>query len=126
MDTMEGFEHLRSPGEVSDMLDEIASADPPSFLRRCFAEGCSSPRLSWARARELALCAMVLDSIINDRYYGLEPELIADWRLHYAHACSSLKDLAVSALRRAREIASPPGADAASELAELERRLAHA
>jgi len=74
---MDGFEHLLSPDEVSDMLDEIASADPPSFLRRCFAEGCSSPRLSWARARELALCAMVLDSIINDRDYGLEPELIA-------------------------------------------------
>jgi hypothetical protein len=126
MDTMEGFEHLLSPGEVSDMLDEIASADPPSFLRRCFAEGCSSPRLSWARARELALCAIVLDSIINDRDYGLEPELIADWRLHYAPACSRMKDLALSALRRAQEMASPPGPDAASELAELERRLAHA
>jgi hypothetical protein len=126
MDLMKGFEHLLSPDEVSDMLDEIASADPPSFLRRCFAEGCSSPRLSWARARELALCAVVLDSIINDRDYGLEPELIADWRLHYAQACSHMRDLAVSALRRAQEIASPPGPDAASELAELERRLAHA
>jgi hypothetical protein len=126
MDTMQGFEHLLSPDEVSDMLDEIASADPPSFLRRCFAEGCSSPRLSWARARELALCAVVLDSIINDRDYGLEPELIADWRLHYAHACSRMKDLALSALHRAQQIASPPGSDAASELAEIERRLAHA
>jgi hypothetical protein len=123
---MEGFEHLVSADEVSDMLDAIASADPPAFLRRCFAEGCSSPRLTWARAQELALCAMVLDSIINDRDYGLEPELIADWRLHFAHACSRMKDLAVSALQRAQEIASPPGADAASELAELERRLAHA
>jgi hypothetical protein len=126
MHTMEGFEHLLSPDEVGDMLDEIASADPPAYLRRCFAEGCSSARLSWTRVRELALCAMVLDSIINDRDYGLEPELIADWRLHYAHACSHMKDVAVSALRRAQEISPPPDPDAASELAELERRLAPA
>jgi hypothetical protein len=123
---MEGFEHLLRPDEVGDMLDEIASADPPAYLRRCFAEGCSSTRLSQARVRELALCAMVLDSIINDRDYGLEAELIADWRLHYAHTCSHMKDVAVSALRRAREIGSPPDPDAASELAELERRLAPA
>ena len=123
---MEGFEHLLNPDEVGDMLDEIASADPPAFLRRCFAEGCSSPRLSWARARELALCAMVLDSIIDDRDYGLEPELIADWRAHYEHACSSLRDLALSALHRAQEIATAPGPEATWELAELERRLAHA
>jgi hypothetical protein len=37
-----------------------------------------------------------------------------------------MRDLAVAALRRAQEIASSPGPDAASELAELERRLAHA
>ena len=123
---MEGFEHLLSPDQVSDMLDGIASADPPSYLRRCFAEGCSSPRLSWARVLELALCAMVLDSIIDARDYGLEPELIADWRLHYAQACSRMRELAVSALRRAQEIATPPSPDAATELAELERRLAHA
>jgi hypothetical protein len=126
MDTMQGFEHLLSPDEVSDMLDGVASADPPSYLRRCFAEGCSSPRLSWARVQELALCAMVLDSIINDRDYGLEPELIADWRLHYGHACVRIKDVAIAALHRAQEISSPPSPDAASELAELERRLAHA
>jgi len=123
---MAAFEHLLSQDEISDMLDEIASADPPAYLRRCFAEGCSSPRLTWARVRELALCAMVLDSIVNDRDYGLEPELISDWRLHYARACSSMKNVAVSALRRAQEIDLPADPDAAAELAELERRLAPA
>jgi hypothetical protein len=123
---MAGFEHLVRQDEISDMLDEIASADPPAYLRRCFAEGCSSPRLPWARVRELALAAMVLDAIVNDRDYGLEPELISDWRLHYARACSSMKTLAVTALRRAQEIGAPPDPDAAAELAELERRLASA
>ena len=81
---MAGFEHLLKSYDVSDMLDDIASADPPAYLRRCFAEGCSAPSLSWARVQQLALCAMVLDSIINDRDYDvLEPELIADWRVHY-------------------------------------------
>jgi hypothetical protein len=126
MDTMAGFEHLLNPDEISDMLDEIASADPPAYLRRCFAEGCSSPALSVARVRELALCAMVLDSILNDRDYGLEPELISDWRVHYAHACAHMKDVAVAALRRAQDIATPPDPDAAAELAELERRLSSA
>jgi len=123
---MAGFEHLLSPDEISDMLDEIASADPPAYLRRCFAEGCSAPALSWTRVRELALAAMVLDSILSGRDYGLESELIDDWRLHYAHACSHLKELAVAALRRAQQIATAPDPDAASELAELERRLASA
>jgi hypothetical protein len=126
MDTMAGFEHLLKPDETADLLDEIASSDPPAYLRRCFAEGCSSPALSWGRVRELALCAMVLDSILNARDYGLEPELISDWRLHYAHACAHMKEVAVAALRRAREIAVPPDADATSELAELEQRLASA
>ena len=123
---MEGFEHLLSPDEVSDMLDEIASADPPSFLRRCFAEGCSSPRLSWARARELALCAMVLDSIINDRDYGsgarTDCRLAAALRTRVlAHEGPRGVGIAPRAGNRV-----PPGPDAASELAELERRLAHA
>ena len=34
---------------------------------------------------------------------GLEPELIADWRLHYAHACGQMQALAMLALRRAQE-----------------------
>ena len=80
---MAGFEHLLKSYDVSDMLDDIASADPPSYLRRCFAEGCSTPSLSWPRVQQLALCAMVLDSIVNDRDYDVfEPELIADWRAH--------------------------------------------
>ena len=90
---MAGFEHLLKSYDVGDMLDEIASADPPAYLRRCFAEGCSTPSLSWPRVQQLALCAMVLDSIVNDRDYDVfEPELIADWRSHYGHACAHVKD----------------------------------
>jgi hypothetical protein len=108
------------------MLDEIASADPPSYLRRCFAEGCSSPSLSWARVQQLALCAMVLDAIINDRPYDeLEPELIADWRLHYGGACAHVKDTALTALHRARESIESQDPDSAAELEELTHRLAH-
>lgn len=126
MDTMASFEHLLNSYDVSDSLDEIASADPPAYLRRCFAEGCSTPKLSWSRVQQLALCAMVLDSIVNNREYDvLEPELIADWRLHYGHACSQMKDVALTALRRAQD-APPPDPDAAAELQELEHRLAPA
>ena len=122
---MAGFEHLLESCDVGDMLDEIASADPPAYLRRCFAEGCSAPSLSWTRVQQLALCAMVLDAIVNHRdYAGLEPELIADWRLHYAQACGQMQALAILALRRAQETAKAPDADAAAELAELEQRLA--
>ena len=122
---MAGFEHLLDSFSVGDMLDDIASADPPAYLRRCFAEGCSAPSLSWTRVQQLALCAMVLDAIVNHRdYAGLEPELIADWRLHYAHACGQMQALAILALRRAQETAKAPDADAAAELAELEQRLA--
>ena len=85
---MAGFEHLIQSYDVGDLLDEIASADPPAYLRRCFAEGSSSPVLSWPRVQQLAVCAMVLDAIVNDRDYEiLERELIADWRVHYARAC---------------------------------------
>ena len=105
------------------MLDEIASADPPAYLRRCFAEGCSSPSLSLARVQQLALCAMVSDAIVNNRDYEVfEPELIADWRLHYASACAKLKDTAVLALRRVLERDRPEDADAAHELEELAAR----
>lgn len=125
-DKMAVFEHLLNSYDVSDSLDEIASADPPAYLRRCFAEGCSTPTLSWARVQQLALCAMVLDSIVNNRDYDvLEPELIADWRIHYAHACTQMKDVAVTALRRAQE-GPAPDPDAAAELQELEHRLAPA
>jgi hypothetical protein len=125
MDTMAGFEHLLNSCDVSDMLDEIASADPPAYLRRCFAEGCSAPVLSWPRVQQLAVCAMVLDAILDNRdYEALEPELIADWRMHYAHACTQVREVALTALRRAQESTHDSGADA--ELAELEHRLAPA
>jgi len=124
---MAGFEHLLKSYDVSDMLDDIASADPPAYLRRCFAEASSAPSLSWARVQQLALCAMVLDSIINDRDYDvLEPELIADWRLHYGHDCAHVRGTAVLALRRALESLAPQDPDAAAELEELQRRLAPA
>ncbi len=120
---MAGFEHLLDSCDVGDMLDDIASADPPAYLRRCFAEGCSTPSLSWARVQQLALCAMVLDAIVNHRdYAALEPELIADWRLHYASACGQMQALAILALHRAEESSQDP--DAAAELTELEHRLA--
>ena len=120
---MDSFEHLLRSCDVSDMLDEIASADPPAYLRRCFAEGCSSPSLSWPRVQQLALCAMVLDSVLSERdYEGLEPELIADWRVHFAHACAPLRALAVESLRRAASAPALP-TEAASELTELTQRL---
>src|SRR5580692_7906334 len=105
MSRMANYEHLIKSYDIADLLDDIASADPPAYLRRCFAEGYSSPSLSWARMQQLALCGMVLDSIINDREYDvLEPELIADWRLHYGHACAHVTNTAVLALRRALDV----------------------
>ena len=92
---MADFEHLIKSYDVGDLLDEIASAEPPAYLRRCFAEGSSAPVLSWVRVQQLAVCAMVLDAIVNDRDYEfLERELIADWRVHYARACMKMKDTA--------------------------------
>jgi hypothetical protein len=68
---------------------------------------------------------MVLDAIVNDRDYELfERELIADWRVHYAKACSKMKNLAVQALRRVLERERPADADAAAELETLVNRLA--
>jgi hypothetical protein len=125
MDLMAGFEHLLKSYDVSDMLDDIASADPPAYLRRCFAEATSAPSLSWPRVQQLALCAMVLDSIINARDYDiLEPELIADWRVHYGHECAHVRDTAVLALRHTLEALKAQDPDAAAELDELEHRLA--
>ncbi len=38
---MAGFEHLIKSYDVRDLLDDIASSDPPAYLKRCFAEGSS-------------------------------------------------------------------------------------
>lgn len=124
---MTAFEHLLKSYDVSDTLDDIASADPPAYLRRCFAEGYSAPTLSWTRVQQIALCAMVLDSIVNARDYdALEPELIADWRVHYGRACEHVKESALLALRRAQQVSTAQDPDAAAELKELEHRLASA
>jgi hypothetical protein len=124
---MAGFEHLLKSYDIGDLLDDIASADPPAYLRRCFAEGISTPSLSLARVQQLAVCGMVLDSILNHRDYpGLEPELIADWRAHYTANCVRMRETAVTALRRAYEHLQPLDADAAGELEALQQRLANA
>jgi hypothetical protein len=122
---MAGFEHLVVSYDVGDLLDDIASADPPAYLHRCFAEGLSAPVLSWHRVQQLAVCAMVLDAIINDRDYEFfEHELISDWRIHYAKAGAKMKDLGVQALHRVLERDRPKDADAAAELEVLADRLA--
>ena len=122
---MAGFEHLIQSYDVGDLLDEIASAEPPAYFRRCFAEGSSSPVLSWPRVQQLAVCAMVLDAIVNDRDYEfLERELIADWRVHYARSCMKIKDTALQALHRVLERDRPADPDAAAELETLISRLA--
>ncbi len=120
MGPMVAYEHLVKSYNVSDQLDEIASADPPAYLRRCFAEGYSAALLPWSRVQQLAVCAMVVDSILNDRDYEFfEHELIADWRIHYAGACAKLKELAAQALRRVLERDRPQDPDAAAELEQL-------
>jgi len=124
---MAAYEHLVKSYEVGDLLDDIASADPPAYLRRCFAEGCSAPALSWDRVQQLAVCAMVLDAVADNRDYELfEHELIADWRIHYASACAKLKGTALQALRRVLDSERPQDTDAAMELEELVGRLAAA
>jgi hypothetical protein len=127
MRAMADFEHLIQSYDVGDLLDEIASAEPPAYLRRCFAEGSSAPVLSWVRVQQLAVCAMVLDAIVNDRDYEfLERELIADWRVHYARACMKIKDTALQALHRVLERDRPADPEAAAELETLANRLAGA
>jgi hypothetical protein len=122
---MAGFEHVIESYEVRDLLDEIASADPPAYLHRCFAEGVSAPVLSWHRIQQLAVCAMVLDAIVDDRDYDFfEHELISDWRVHYAKAGAKMKDLGLQALHRVLERDRPKDADAAAELEVLAHRLA--
>jgi len=124
---MAGFEHLLKSYDISDQLDDIASADPPAYLHRCFAEGSSAPALSWARVQQLAVCAMVLDAIVNDRDYEFfERELIADWRVHYAKTCAKMKDVALLALHRVLERDRPEDADAVAEIETLVSRLAGA
>jgi len=124
---MAGFEHLIQSYDVGDLLDEIASADPAAYLRRCFAEGLSAPVLGWPRVQQLAVCAMVLDAVVNDRDYEFfERELIADWRLHYARTCVKFKETALQALRRVLEQDRPAEPEAAAELETLAARLAGA
>jgi len=121
---MAAYEHLVKSYDVRDLLDDIASADPPAYLRRCFAEGCSAATLSWTRVQQLAICTMVLDAIVNGREYEIfEHELISDWRIHYAGACAKLKETAVQALRRALERDRPQDPDAATELEQLASTL---
>jgi hypothetical protein len=122
---MAEFEHLMNSYDVGDLLDDVASADPPAYLKRCFAEGCAARVLSWPRVQELAGCAMVLDAIVNDRDYEFfERELIADWRLHYVTACAKLKDLGKQALQRVLMRDPPDDPAAAAELQTLIARLA--
>jgi hypothetical protein len=121
---MATFEHLVKSYDLGDQLDDIASADPPAYLRRCFAEGNSAAVLPWRRVQQLAVCAMVLDAIVDDRDYEFfEHELISDWRTHYAGVCAKLKANAVQALRRALERDRPQDTEAAAELEELAGRL---
>src|ERR1700688_4398673 len=118
------YEHLVKSYDVADLLDDIASADPPAYLRRCFAEGYSASSLSWPRVQQLAVCAMVLDAIVNGRDYELfEHELIADWRVHYASTSASVKDTPAQALHRVLERDRPQEPEAAAELEELATRL---
>jgi hypothetical protein len=124
MGVMAAYEHLVKSYDVRDLLDDIASADPPAYLRRCFAEGCSAATLSWTRVQQLAICTMVLDAIVNGREYEIfEHELISDWRIHYAGACAKLKETAVQALRRALERDRPQDPDAGTELEQLASSL---
>ena len=121
------YEHLVKSYDVGDLLDDIASADPPAYLRRCFAEGYSAASLSWARVQQLAVCAMVLDAVVNGREYDFfEHELIADWRIHYAGACAKLKGAASQTLRRVLDRDRPQDPNAATELEQLTSSLAAA
>jgi hypothetical protein len=126
--TVQDFAHVFNSYDLADLLDDIASADPPAYLRRCFAEGLAATQLSWSRVQQLAGCALVVDAVADTREYeGLEPELLADWRLHFATPFAALKAPAVAVLQRI-VAANPPLAvvqsEAAAELAELQRRLA--
>ena len=58
---MAAYEHLLKSCNVRDLLDDIASADPPVYLRPA--------SLSFGRVQQLAVCAMVVDAIVNQRDY---------------------------------------------------------
>jgi hypothetical protein len=119
------YEHLVKSYDIADLLDDIASSDPPAYLRRCFAEGNSAPFLPWRRVQQLAVCAMILDAIVNNRDYEIfEHEMISDWRIHYASTCVKLKGIAVQALRRVLERDRPQDPDAVTELEQLAGSLA--
>jgi hypothetical protein len=127
IEAMADFEHLVKSFDVSDQLDDIASADPPAYLRRCFAEGGSAPSLSWRRIQQLAVCGMLLDAIVDDRDYEFfERELISDWRVHYGARCANLKELAMQALQRILERDKPEDAETSAELELLHSRLSGA
>ncbi len=122
---MPDFANLLKSYDLGDLVDAIASADPPAFLRRCFAEGLATPHLTHAHVQELAGCAIVLDALLHERAYtALEPELIDDWRVHYGTAWAPLGAPAAAALRRAADQDVGLDKDAAAELGELQNRLA--
>jgi hypothetical protein len=120
--------HLLRSYDIDALLDEVAGADPPAYLRRCLAEGIAAPRLTWVRVQQLAACAILIDAVAASHDYDfLEHELIADWREHHAADFRGLKSLAARALQAAlRQAASVADADAMTELRNLEQRLAAA
>jgi hypothetical protein len=122
---MADAEHLLKSYDIESLLDEIASADPPAYLHRCFAEGIAATRLSWIRVQQLAACAMVVDAVLTAHpYQALEGEMIADWREHYAAQFAQLKGLAARALQAALAGAtSGEDPEALAELRQLEQRL---
>ena len=121
-------EHLIKSYDVESLLDEIASADPPAYLHRCFAEGMAATQLSFVRVQQLAVCAMVIDAVVDGQTYaGLEEELIADWHEHYLGQFVSLKRLAAKVLQGVIERgAASLDAEVLAELRQLEHRLAGA
>ena len=125
---MADAEHLLISYDIDSLLDEIASADPPAYLHRCFAEGIATARLSWSRVQQLAACAMVVDAVASGHdYAALEHELIADWREHYAAEFVPLKAMAARALQTVLSgAAAAEDAEALAELRQLEQRLAAA
>ena len=120
-------EHLLKSYDIESLLDEIASADPPAYLHRCFAEGIAATHLSWSRVQQLAACAMVVDAVAGAHDYEvLEHELIADWREHYAVQFAALKALAARAVQAALGAAAVEDTEALAELRQLEQRLGSA
>jgi len=88
------LDHLLKSYDVDDLLDEVASAEPPAFLRRCFAEGMSAVALSFARVQEIAACAMILDAIVDNRDYEFfEHELLERARPDDEEAAHELEEL---------------------------------